>query len=86
MNKITYKGYLGRYAYDPEAGVFHGEVAHISDVITFQGQSIAEMQGALADSVETYLDLCKQTGKAPDSPDGVQIEPARQEETLEAAF
>ena len=40
MNILEYKGYQGRFDYDPEADIFHGEVINLADVITFQGRSV----------------------------------------------
>ena len=68
MSILTYKGYQGRFEYDPEADIFHGDVLHINDVITFQGRSIDELKAALADSVEDYLEFCAQKGKTPEKP------------------
>ena len=68
MNILSYKGYTGRFEYDAEADIFHGEVLHIQDVVTFQGRSIDELKTALADSVEDYLDFCAQEGKQPQRP------------------
>jgi predicted HicB family RNase H-like nuclease len=53
---LKYKGYVGRFEYDDEAGIFHGEVVNIQDVITFQGNRVAELRKAFRDSVEDYLD------------------------------
>lgn len=68
MNTLTYKGYQGRFDYDSEADIFHGEVLHLNDVVTFQGRSIDELKQALADSVEDYLELCAEVGKEPEKP------------------
>ncbi|THB65260.1 MAG: type II toxin-antitoxin system HicB family antitoxin [Desulfovibrio sp.] len=68
MNILSYKGYQGRFEYDPDADVFHGEVLHMADVVTFQGRSVDELREALADSVEDYLEFCGQQGKEPDKP------------------
>lgn len=62
MNTLTYKGYCGRFAYDPEADIFHGQVLHLADMITFQGRSIDALKQALADSVEDYLEFCAEEG------------------------
>ncbi len=68
MNTMTYKGYTGRFDYDPEADIFHGEILNISDVVTFQGRSVDELKKALADSVEDYLDFCAAEGREPQKP------------------
>lgn len=68
MNILTYKGYQGRFEYDPEADIFHGDVLHLADVITFQGRSIDELKTAMADSMEDYFNLCKEVGKSPEKP------------------
>jgi|DewCreStandDraft_4_1066084.scaffolds.fasta_scaffold179438_1 predicted HicB family RNase H-like nuclease len=68
MNLLKYKGYAGVFAFDPEAKLFHGEVAGIRDVVTFQGRSVAELEEALKDSVEVYLSHCQRKGKQPDKP------------------
>lgn len=68
MNTLTYKGYQGRFEYDSNADIFHGEVLHLNDVVTFQGRSIDELKQTLADSVEDYLALCSEVGKEPEKP------------------
>jgi len=37
---MEYKGYLGKVEFDAEAGMLHGEVVGIRDVVTFQGESV----------------------------------------------
>ena len=65
---FTYKGYIGKVDYDDEAGIFHGEVINTRDVITFQGRSVSELKKALKDSVEDYLEFCRERGEEPDRP------------------
>jgi predicted HicB family RNase H-like nuclease len=65
---IEYKGYMARVVFDDEAGIFHGEVINIRDVITFQGKSVDELRQAFEDSVEDYFDFCAQRGEAPEPP------------------
>ena len=68
MNILTYKGYQGSFEYDPEADIFHGDVLHLADVITFQGRSIDELKTAMADSIEVYLEYCAKKGREPGKP------------------
>ena len=65
---MEYKGYGGHVAFDDERGVFHGEVLGLRDVVTFQGKSVAELRKAFRESVDDYLDFCRQRGEDPDKP------------------
>ena len=65
---LNYKGYVGRIDYDDEVGTFHGEVINTRDVITFQGKSVNELKKALRESVEDYLEFCRERGEEPDRP------------------
>ena len=68
MNTLEYKGYIGVVEFDNEAGIFHGEVVNLKDVITFQGDSVIELRQAFIDSVEDYLEFCALRGEQPDKP------------------
>ena len=65
---MEYKGYIGKVEIDDEAGVLHGEVINIRDVITFEGTSVAEMHQAFRESVDDYLEFCVQRGESPEKP------------------
>ena len=65
---MKYKGYHGQVKYDEEAKLFHGEVIGLRDVITFQGTSVEEIEQAFKDSVNEYLDYCKELKREPERP------------------
>lgn len=65
---LTHKGYTAHVEFDDEAGLFHGEVLDTRDVITFQGTSVQELTQAFHDSVDDYLEYCKERGEEPDKP------------------
>jgi predicted HicB family RNase H-like nuclease len=65
---MEYKGYIGRVEYDGDSDTFHGVVVGTRDVITFEGRSVEELHEALKDSVDTYLEVCKEAGKSPERP------------------
>ena len=67
-NTLEYKGYIGVIEYDDEDGIFHGEVVNLRDVITFQGSCVEDIKESLKDSVEDYLEFCKERGEEPDKP------------------
>jgi predicted HicB family RNase H-like nuclease len=68
MNTMSHKGYEALVEFDEGAGLFHGEVMNLRDVITFQGKSVAELKRAFAGSVTDYLAFCKARGEAPEKP------------------
>jgi predicted HicB family RNase H-like nuclease len=65
---MKYKGYLGKVEFDADAKVLHGEVVGIRDVVTFQGDSVKEVEKAFRESVDDYLAFCKERGEEPNKP------------------
>lgn len=65
---MKYKGYYGIVQYDDDAKIFHGEVINTRTVITFQGTTVDEIEQAFRDSIDDYLDWCKERNKIPEKP------------------
>jgi predicted HicB family RNase H-like nuclease len=65
---MEYKGYMGKVELDAEAGILHGQVIGIRDVVTFQGTSVGEVEKAFRESVDDYLAFCQQRGEEPNKP------------------
>lgn len=65
---MEYQGYMGKVEFDDEARLFHGEVLNTRDVITFQGQSVDELEAAFRESIDDYLAFCKARGETPERP------------------
>ena len=65
---MEYKGYFGNVTFDADNDLFHGEVVGIRDVVTFQGRSVEELRQAFHDSVDDYLEFCRQRGEPPEKP------------------
>ena len=63
---LKYKGYAGYVIYDDEAHIFHGEVIGLKAVITFQGTTVDEIEEAFKDSIDDYIEWCKERGKEPE--------------------
>ena len=59
---LEYKSYKGHVEFDPDAGLFHGEILDTRDVITFQGTSVQELELAFRDSIDDYLEFCAERG------------------------
>ncbi len=59
---MKYKGYTAKIEVDIEAGILHGEIADISDVVTFQAESLPELTREFHLSVDDYLEFCEEQG------------------------
>ena len=56
---MKYKEYIAKIEFDDSAGLFHGEVLNLRDVITFAGKTVGDLRIAFRDSVDDYLEFCK---------------------------
>ena len=65
---IEYKGYIGEVNFDPVARIFHGEIINTRDVITFQGKTVDDLERAFQESIEDYLEWCKEDDVSPEKP------------------
>lgn len=65
-NMMEYKGYHAKIEYSAEDDAFVGKIFGIIDTLVFEGQSIEELRTMFHQSVDDYLALCREIGKAPD--------------------
>lgn len=62
---LNYKGFVGNVEFDEDTKVLFGRVVNTRDVITFQSIAANEIEKEFQESVDEYLDMCKETGKVP---------------------
>jgi predicted HicB family RNase H-like nuclease len=65
---MKFEGYKAHVVNNDSIQVFHGEVFNLKDMITFEGTCVDELQQAFVDSVEDYLDLCRERDEKPEKP------------------
>lgn len=65
---LTYKMYTGSVEPDVEEKILFGKVLGISDLVTFQGENLAALETDFKESVDEYLEFCKERGKEPEKP------------------
>jgi predicted HicB family RNase H-like nuclease len=86
---MSYKGYSGVADLDFDTGMIHGRVVGLRDVITFQGETVAEAARAFRDSVDDYLEFCASRNEPPEKPFSgrflVRIAPALHRELVAQA-
>jgi len=67
MNDILeYNGYYGSIHYSSKDEVFHGKLVGINDLVSYEGESAADLKAAFQEAVEDYLETCKELNKEPD--------------------
>lgn len=65
-NMLMYKGYHAAIEFDQEDMLLVGEVFGIQDSLNFHGRSVEEIEAMFHQSIDNYLELCKELGKKPD--------------------
>lgn len=68
MNTMTYKGYTARVEYDERDNVFVGRLLGIRSIISFHGETVAELRAEFECAVKDYLADCKREGVYPEKP------------------
>ena len=67
-NALKYKGYTGTVLFDADDRIFHGRLMGITDVITFEGASVKELEKDFRSAVGDYLKTCNKMGREPENP------------------
>lgn len=67
-NIMTYKGYSGTVEYSEDDDCLFGRVTGIRDIVTYEGQGVTDLRAAFQESVDDYLEHCKEMGKEPNKP------------------
>lgn len=67
-NAMTYKGYTAKLEYSDEDECFIGRIAGICAIVSFHGDSVAELTSAFHAAVNNYLALAKARGEKPEKP------------------
>jgi predicted HicB family RNase H-like nuclease len=68
MNTMTYKGYTARIEYDERDNLFSGRILGIRRIISFHGETVAELRTEFELAINDYLADCKEQGVHPDKP------------------
>ncbi len=65
---LSYKGYEGTVQYSKEDDCLHGRVLHIRSVLSYGGETLAEVKAMFEEAVDEYLVLCEEKGWTPEKP------------------
>lgn len=69
MNEfLKYKDYCGSINVDMEAGLLHGKLLFIQDIVTYEGGDPAELESAFRCAVDDYIHTCDELDREPQKP------------------
>lgn len=68
MSNLAYKGYTGTIEASIEDGCLHGQLLFITDIITYEGNTVEDIKKSFKEAVDHYLAYCKETGKPANKP------------------
>lgn len=63
-----YKGYEAHIEYSQNDNCFYGKIHAISDLITFEADTLDALEQEFYVAVDDYLVFCEDVGKSPDTP------------------
>jgi predicted HicB family RNase H-like nuclease len=67
-NLLSYKNYNGTVEYSKEDGCLFGKVVGIKSLLSYEGNSIQELENDFQMVVDDYIADCKERGIQPEQP------------------
>jgi predicted HicB family RNase H-like nuclease len=68
MNTMHHKGYTARIEFDERDHIFVGHVLGLRAIISFHGETVAELRHEFEVAVDDFLSDCKEQGVKPEKP------------------
>ena len=61
--EYSYKGFITIITFSEEDDCFYGKIENITDLVLFDGSTVEEAFHYFVESVEDYIEFCKEIGK-----------------------
>lgn len=65
---MEHRGYTGSVEYSEVDRVFHGRIDGIADIISYEGDTLEELEEDFREGVDSYLQHCEKDGVEPQRP------------------
>lgn len=65
-NYFEYKGYIGTVSLSVEDDCFFGTIQGINDLVTFEGETVSELNNSFQEAVDDYLEFCEENDLEPE--------------------
>lgn len=66
INTLTYKNYHGTVEYSQEEDCFYGKVKNIKSLLSYEGDSVDELEEDFHSVIDEYLADCEEVGVIPE--------------------
>ncbi|MCJ8207220.1 type II toxin-antitoxin system HicB family antitoxin [Pseudomonas sp. RGM2987] len=66
--QLQHKGYIGSIEASTEDKCLFGKLLFIRALVSYEGQTVAELETAFREAVDDYLQSCEQLGQQPELP------------------
>lgn len=67
-NMMKHRGYYGSIEASPEDNCLFGKLQFIRALVSYEGETVAELTQAFRDAVGDYLETCEALGQKPEIP------------------
>ena len=64
-NTLQYKGYFTNISFSVNDKILHGKIEGIDDLVTFESESVSDIEKEFHNAVDDYLSFCDEIGKEP---------------------
>lgn len=66
MNTMSHGGYTARIEFDERDDIFVGRILGLRSIISFHGETVAQLRREFASAVKDYLRDCEEQGVEPE--------------------
>lgn len=65
MNVLRYQDYIGSIEVDIENQCLHGKILYINDLVTYEAQTIKQLEVEFHKAADDYIQTCKELNREP---------------------
>ena len=65
---LQHRGHYGSIEASPEDNCLFGKLQYIRALVSYEGETVAEITRAFQEAVDDYLDTCAALGQSPEMP------------------
>ncbi len=62
-NTLTYRGFTAKVEFSADDNLFVGRLIGVKDIVTFHGETVAELKTSMKETVDFFIEVCEKTGK-----------------------